>query len=142
MRKKLKLFIAWSAGWLIYMLGLVNPVADINLMSLIFQSIIACFVSALFVALALLIGLLNKINFIGKIWYQTNLWAYILIGGSLCILCFGEHLGITGTFTDPKTGDKFTDLHILASVLGYFFVIYGIANWPLKIKERSAEPGA
>jgi len=126
-------FVAFCVGWLTYMVAMMMTVYD-GFPSLILQPFVAVFVSALFVLLSLILGLVLKIPFLARWWASTRWWAVLLAVGSLLLLCFGACVGITDTYVNPDTGQQYEWLHPAAVLGGYFFLIFAIANWPIRKK--------
>jgi hypothetical protein len=103
---------------------------------LILQPFVAVFVSALFVFLSLILGLVLKIPFLARWWTSSLWWAVVLVVGSLLLLCLGAYVGITDTYVNPDTGQQYEWLHPAAVLGGYFFLIFAIANWPIRRKKE------
>jgi hypothetical protein len=126
---------AFCVGWFVYMVAMFIQTYD-GVLSLIFQPLMAAFFSALFVGLSLLFGLLLLIPFLRSWWTSTRMWAATIAGLSLFILIFGYYLGISDIGTHPETGQKIEMLHPMAAVLGYWALIFAIANWPIRPDNR------
>lgn len=139
MRRALAIFVAFVVEWIVYMIAMMMTVYD-GIISMIFQPIMAVLCSGSFLALALLVGLILRIPVISRWWRSSRLWALTLVLGSLFILCFGSFLGVTQVYTDHETGRQFTGLHSAAALGGYFALIFGLSNWPLRAKP--VEPSA
>jgi len=120
------------------MIAMMMTVYD-GLLSMIFQPIIAVLCSSLTVGIALLVGLLFKIPALGQWWRVTPIPAALLVIGSLVILCFGSTLGLRHTFTHPETQQPIVGLRPDAALVGYFVLLFAIANWPVK-RKGDAEP--
>ena len=97
--------------------------------------------TALFVALALLLGLFLRIPILRRWWTSTRLWASILVASSVFILAFGQALGITAIGTNPKTNNSFEMLHPVAALGGYFCILFAVANWPSSMRKPIARSG-
>jgi hypothetical protein len=126
-------FVAFCVGWLTYMVAMTMTVYD-GFPSLILQPFVAAFVSALFVFVSLILGLVLKIPFLARWWTSTLWWASLLAVCSLLLLCCGACIGITDTYVNPDTGQQYEWLHPAAVLGGYFFLIFAIANWPIRKK--------
>jgi len=126
---------ALCLGWVIYMIGMLLTVYD-GVLSLIFQPFMAALASGLTVGLALLAGVLLRIPILSRWWSSTALWAGLLGGISLFVLAFGYSLGLTYVGTNPETGNKVLTLHPTAAVAGYFFLLFAVANWPVRRRRR------
>jgi len=125
------LAIAFAVGWLVYMIGMLTTTYD-GLLSLIFQPIMAVFWSGLFVVLALLVGLVLRLPPLARIWNASPFWAFAVAGASQFSLIFGYSLGLTDVGTHPETKQQFAMLHPAVAVGGYFFLVFSIANWPIR----------
>ena len=126
---------AWIIAWVVYMIAMMMTVYD-GLLSLIFQPIMAALTSTLFVGAALLVGLVFRIPFIGRVWSSSWCWAGLLAVSSLFVLCLGSTFGMTSMYTNPETGTQFRGIHPVAALGGYFVLIFSIANWPLPVKRK------
>jgi len=124
---------AFITGWLLYMIGMILTTYD-GLLSLIFQPLIGAVVSGIVVVVALLAGLLLRVSPFRRWWHGRRLWAMIIAGLSLFVLCFGYSLGLTWVATHPETGAKIEMLHPTAAILGYFALIFAVTNWPVRRK--------
>jgi len=122
---------AFAIAWIVYMVAMVLTVYD-GLLSLIFQPIMAVFCSAFVVGVAVAFGQLLRLPLLSRWWNATGAWALVLILGSLFLLCFGYHIGLVETYTDPETGCSFQALHSGVALGSYFALIFAIANWPLR----------
>jgi hypothetical protein len=138
--RSLAIFAAFCLGWIIYMIAMILTVYD-GVLSMIFQPFMAALCSAVFVALALVVGLVLRIPILSRWWTSTPLWAAILAGASLLLLAFGYWLGLTDVGTNPETGEQFTMLHPLAALAGYFFALFAVANWPTRKLGQPAHTG-
>jgi hypothetical protein len=139
MRRVLTILVAVATGWVVYMVAMMMTVYD-GLPSMIFQPIMAVICSALTVGVGLVVGLLLKIPVLGRWWRATPITAAIFIVASLLVLCFGSTLGLSHTFTNPKTQEPIEGLRPDAALFGYFVLLFAIANWPLRQK-GDAESG-
>ena len=122
---------AFSIGWIVYMIGMVLTVYD-GFISMILQPFMAALTSGACTAVALLAGLLLRIPVISRSWHSTRSWAVLLVGGSLFTLAFGYSLGWTDVGTNPETGERILMLHPIAALSGYFFLLFGVVNWPMQ----------
>ncbi|MFZ9854921.1 MAG: hypothetical protein ACO3I0_07370 [Limisphaerales bacterium] len=122
---------AWAIGWLVYMVAMAMTVYD-GILSLIFQPIIAVFVSAACVGVALLVGLLFRIPTLGRLWCSNRLIAVGLALLSISVMLFGSSIGLTETFTDTETGRQFVGLHSAVGLSCYFLLIFAVANFPFQ----------
>jgi hypothetical protein len=133
MRRALPILLAFVVGWVVYMIAMMMTVYD-GILSMILQPFMAVLCSGLFVASALLVGLILKIPLISRWWRSSRLGALTLVLGSSFVLCFGSALGITQVYTDHENGRQFMGLHSAAALSGYFALIFALANWPLRSK--------
>jgi len=124
---------AWIIAWVVYMIAMMMTVYD-GLLSLIFQPVMAALTSTVFVGAALLVGLVFRIPFVGKVWAASWWWAASLAATSTLVLCLGSTFGLTSIYTNPETGSQFTGIHPIAALASYFLLIFSIANWPLPVK--------
>jgi hypothetical protein len=131
-------FIAWAVGWVVYMIAMAMTVYD-GFLSLIFQPFIAVFVSAIFVFMALIVGLVFRIPAVGRLWRASRWTAIVLIALSLSLMCFGSAMGMTQTFIHPDTGEPIVGLHSAVALSSYFFLLFAIANWPTIPTQRLSE---
>lgn len=116
------------------MVAMIATVYD-GFPSLIFQPIIGALVTTLVVALSLVVGLIFLIPRIGQTWRALWFMAPILVISSIIFMCFGTHLGLTETFTNDETGNKFTGLRSDVALTSYLLMIFVVTNWPLKPKQ-------
>jgi hypothetical protein len=130
-KRLLAVGVAFVVAWVVYMIAMMMTVYD-GLPSLILQPILGAIASGLVVGLALILGLLIRIPFVGKLWRRTPWGAALLTAGSAGLLCFGYALGLRETFTNPETGRSFQSLHSGAALGGYFALIFSLANWPFR----------
>jgi hypothetical protein len=128
--------IAFSIGWTVYMFGMMLMPSQ-GALALIVQPFLAAFFSALFVGLALVVGLILKIPILFRWWTRSRLWALLLAGSSVFILALGQSLGITAMGENPKTGNEFVMLHPVAALCGYFCLLFAVANWPRSMRKAS-----
>lgn len=133
------ILVAFGTGWFVYMVGMVLTVYD-GLLSLIFQPILAALWSGFVVALALLVGLLLRVQPISRIWNGSRRWAALIAVASVFILVFGYFLGLTHVGVNPETHQEITMLHPAAALAGYFFLLFSIANWPIRKAEVHGQP--
>lgn len=133
------ILVAFGIGWLVYMVGMVLTVYD-GLLSLIFQPILAALWSGFVVALALLVGLLLRVQSISCIWNASRRWAALIAAASVFVLAFGYFLGLTYVGVNPETHQEITMLHPAAALGGYFFLLFSIANWPIRKAESHGQP--
>ena len=125
MQRFLAIFVAFGVGWLVYMIGAVTYYDGVEWF--IFQPIMAALCSALFVGVALLLGLALGAAPLSRWWHGTQLWAAILVVASVFVLCYGWDLGA------PRA-------HPAATLVSYFMLIFSISNWPLR-RKTNAESG-
>jgi hypothetical protein len=126
---------AFCAGWLVYMVAAMVQGID-GFPAILFAPIMAGIFSGIFVALSLLFGLILLIPFLRRWWTSTRLWAILIASLSILLLCFGYYLGISDTGVHPETGKEIEMLHPLAVVIGYWSLIFAIANWPVRKDNR------
>jgi hypothetical protein len=124
---------AWILGWLVYMVAMVLTAYD-GLPSLILQPIVAAVSSTVFVGIALLAGLVLRIQPIRRAW--TAQCAAMLALLSLAVMCLGSKLGLTDVYTFPENGDRFTGLHPAAALSAYFLLLFSVANWPVRLRSN------
>lgn len=134
-------FVAFCIGWLVYMVAMVLTVYD-GLLSLIFQPILAALWSGFVVGLSLLVGLLLRLRPVSRVWNGSRRWAALIAITSVFILVFGYFVGITYIGVDPDTQQEIKILHPAAALGGYFFLLFSIANWPIRKAEVHGQPAA
>ena len=125
------IIIAWVLGWLVYMIAMVLTVYD-GIPSLMFQPIMAAIASALAVGVGLLAGLIFRAPLFGNLWHSSWIWAAMLAGVSILLLCCGKQWGITETFKDSETGHQYVGLRSSVALMCYFVLIFAVANWPTR----------
>ena len=130
-RRVLAVLAAFAVGWVVYMIAMVLTVYD-GLLSLIFQPIMAALWSGLAVGLSLLAGLVLRVGPIARVWNGSRRWAVLIIAVSLFVLIFGYFLGLTYVGIEPETEAAVVILHPAAALAGYFLLVFGIANWPIR----------
>ena len=124
--------VAWGVGEFIYLVAMVLSGVYDGCGSLIFQPICGGIVSGMFVAIALLLGMLGRLTLLGR-WWDS----FALIGPAITflagigLLCGSSSLGWTTDFTDPETGQTFEGIHPAAAIAGYFAILFAIVNVPL-----------
>lgn len=111
--------VAWVVGWVGYMIAMVLTVYD-GIPSLMFQPIMAAIASALAVGVGLFFGLIFRLPLIGKFWRSSWIWAALLAGGNVLLLCCGKQWGITETFTDSETQHQYVGLRSSVALVSYF----------------------
>jgi len=121
---------AFGVGWVVYMIGVLT--AYDGVLSLLFQPIMAVFCSGFTVLLALLVGLVLRLPPLARIWNASAFWAFAVAGASQFFLIFGYSLGLTDVGTHPETKQQIVMLHPAVAVGGYFFLLFSIANWPIR----------
>lgn len=121
---------AFGVGWLVYMIGVLTEYDGV--LSLLFQPIMAVFFSGLTVLLALLVGLVLRLPPLARLWNASAFWAFAVAGASQFFLICGYSLGLTDVGTHPETKQQFVMLHPAVAVGGYFFLVFSIANWPIR----------
>ena len=131
MRLRKRAFLAWGAGWAVYLVEAIAWGYD-GLLSAIIQPFCAAAVSALGVAAVLTAGLVLRVRPIGRRWHSGRSWAAALAVVSLGVLGLGSSAGLTGAYADPETGRAFLGLHPAAAVASYFGLLFALAHWPMK----------
>ena len=137
LKRGIFLFLAWCVGWGVYMIAMMMTTYD-GFPSLILQPIMAALFSALFVAVAVLVGLFLRIPPLWRIWTKRRLWAGLLILVSLFLLCFGSTLGWTVVQTNPDTKAQIVTLDPAIAIGAYFGLLFAIANWPIRKPELAS----
>lgn len=139
--RSITIVAAWMIAWIVYMIAMVLTVYD-GVLSLLFQPIMAALTSTLFVGAAVLVGLVFRIPFIGRVWKASWLWAASLALAGILVMCFASTFGLTSIYTNPETKTQFTGIHPIAALVGYFSLVFSIANWPLPAKFNRANKHA
>ena len=134
----LAVFVAFAAGWMVYMVAMVLTVYD-GLLSLIFQPIMAALWSAFAVFLSLLVGLVLRVGPLSRVWNGSRRWAALIIVASLFVLIFGYFLGLTDVGIEPESEAEVVILHPVAALTGYFLLVFSIANWPIRTGRMAAK---
>ena len=129
MRRGARLFVAWGAGWAVYMVAMLLWAYD-GIASMILQPLAAAVVSACSVGAVLLVGLVLRVPLIGRFWNSRRDWATTLVMLCLAVMCLGSRIGLTATYADPETGRTFVALHPAAALATYFVLLFTLANWP------------
>ncbi len=101
------------------------------MLTLIFQPIMGAVASTVFVAAAVVVGLILRVPGVRRFWRWYIAAALGTV--SLCLMCFGVALGITSTVINPETGTPLTILRPTVALPAYFVRIFAIANWPLPV---------
>lgn len=120
---------AFGVGWVVYMVGMLLTTYE-GFLSLIIQPFIGAIFSGITVALSLLLGLFFRIPALGRWWARSRKPATILASACLGLLTFGYFFGITSTVIHPETRREIVMLHPLAALIGYFGLVFAVANWP------------
>jgi hypothetical protein len=131
MRLRKRVFLAWGAGWAIYLVAAIAW-GDDGLASLVLQPFCAAAVSTLAVAAVLATGLVLRLRPIGRRWHSGRAWAAALAVVSLGVLGLGSSAGLTAAYADPETGRAFPGLHPAAAVASYFGLMFALAHWPME----------
>ncbi len=135
--RAIPILTAFGVGWVVYMVGMVLTVYD-GIASLIFQPMMAALWSSSVVLLSLLVGLLLRLRHIVQIWNGSTVWAASIVGTSSFVLTFGYFVGMTFIVMNPETKQQIVVLHPAAALGTYFFLLFGITNWPVRRPEPHA----
>jgi len=71
--------------------------------------------STIFVGAVLLLGLVFRAPFVGKVWAASSWWAASFAAASVSMLCLGSTLRLTSAYRNPETGSQLTWMHPLAA---------------------------
>lgn len=120
---------AFGAGWAAYMAGVLLMPSG-GFVALLLQPFVGAAVAALFVAAALMAGLVLRIPSLRRLWRRSVVPALLVATAGLLVLCSGFHLGLVAAGTDGETSGRFPMLHPAAALGGYGALIFGIAHCP------------
>ena len=128
-----RLVVALIVGCTIYLVGgVVTGVYD-GFPSLVCQPPMAICITSLFILAAIITGIPLLLPRLKQLWAKA-VWVNVGILVIGCVLLFfSQSFGLTSELTNPDTNQTFTGPSLLATVIGFFLLIFSIVNWPSKV---------
>jgi hypothetical protein len=137
------LIVGFMAAYALYIIGLILEPFNYNfsgfdgLIALFIQLVMAGLLSAVFVGLAIAVGLILKIPGLREWWHSTRFWPVSLLGLGVFLLAFGYPLGFTSIVTQPQTGAQIKIIDPTMALSACFAIIFAIVNWPLRSRNNT-----
>jgi hypothetical protein len=122
--------LAWVVGSAIYAAAAVSWGGYDGLPTLLVVPACAAVVGGVMVGLVLAIGHAARTTPLGRAWSRNPLWAALTAGCGAALLTCGAAAGLTGTYSNPETGESFVAAHPAAALGGYALVVFAVAHWP------------
>lgn len=130
-----KLLVAWSVGWIVYMVALVRCCFD-GLMFIVVQSVLGAVFSAVYVGMALLALRILRHSPVRVAWTWRHSSVLALLRTLLMLA--GANLGLSATWED-EVSPRSVGLHPVAFLLLYGLLMTALISWPTKQAEVGTE---